>query len=65
MFNTSGYLTEVKLFYTGDLNGNPAFTGTDPWMAGTLSPTGTFYYNGTDTTRGPTAIPTGWDIVQF
>ena len=65
MFNTNGYLTEVKLFYTGNLYGNSAFTGSDPWMAGTVSSTGTLYYNGSDTTRGNDAIPYGWNVVQF
>lgn len=34
------------------------------WVDG-VSPTGTFHYNGSDTTRGADAIPEGWTIQPF
>ena len=34
------------------------------WVAGVAS-TGTFYYNGSDTTTGESAIPTGWTVTPF
>lgn len=30
-----------------------------------MSSTGTFYYNGSDTTRGAFAIPTGWNVKSY
>ena len=33
------------------------------WVDGVAS-TGTFYYNGSDTTTGVSAIPTGWTVVK-
>ena len=34
------------------------------WVDG-VSATGTFYYNGSDTTTGPSAIPTGWTVLPI
>ena len=55
MFNGCSNLNTIKLGYTG--NFSPDYFGN--WVSGVAS-TGTFYYNGTDTTTGESAIPTGW-----
>lgn len=61
MFNGCSSLASVKIYATGsDWNmGN-----TQNWMSGVPS-TGTFYYNGTNTSRGVSYIPEGWTITQF
>jgi len=58
----SGYkVTKIKLTnYTGGF-GDTSFYR---WVYG-VPGTGTFYYNGSDTTRGSNGIPTGWTIQTF
>ena len=59
MFQDCSNLNTIKLSYTGDLSTN-YFSN---WVYGVAS-TGTFYYNGSDTTTGSSAIPTGWTVVS-
>lgn len=67
IFNTNGYLNEIKLDYTGNFDNN-AFWGSstsdDPWCYN-VAASGTFYYNGSDTTSGRYAIPSGWTVTPF
>lgn len=44
-----------------DYTGNFSDEYFGEWVDGVAS-TGTFYYGGTDTTRGTSAIPTGWVV---
>lgn len=60
MFNNCSNLSSIKLNYTGKFD-SKYFNN---WVYG-VSSLGTFYYNGSDTTRGYSAIPTGWDIQTF
>ena len=53
-------LQQIKIHYEGNFSGNLF----DQWVYNVPS-TGTFYYNGSDTTRGTSAIPSGWTVVQF
>ena len=65
MFRSCTSLNSIKIGYTGNFSGSGvpiwAFNG---WVDGVAS-TGTFYYNGSDTTEGVNAIPTGWTIQTF
>ena len=58
MFNVDYALSEIKIGYTGNLYDSDAF---GDWV-NSVSASGTFYYNGSDTTRGTSAIPTGWTV---
>lgn len=60
MFNGCSSLQEIKVDFTGNFNA----TYFRDWVSGVPN-TGTFYYNGSDTTRGASAIPTGWTITTF
>ena len=60
MFQECFNLNTIKLGYTGNFS-EEYFTG---WVQGVAS-TGTFYYNGTDTTTGESAIPTGWTVSEW
>ena len=60
MFNGCSSLNSIKIGYTG----NFSVTYTAGWVTGVAS-TGTFYYNGSDTAIGSSAIPTGWTIQTF
>ena len=57
MFNVDYMMNEVKIGYTGNFDS----TYFNEWLAST-SGTGTFYYNGSDTTRGSSAIPYDWVV---
>lgn len=62
MFSGDVELQSIKMAYTGNfVTDKAAFSN---WVSG-VSSSGTFYYNGSDTTRGPSAIPTGWTIQKF
>ena len=62
MYSYCSSLNEISLAYTGMFNpGSAPFQG---WVDG-VPATGTFYYNGSDTSRGTSAIPSGWTVVQF
>ena len=62
MFKGCSSLSEIKIGYKGNFSGDgvpsDAFTN---WVQG-VSASGTFYYDGEDTTTGASAIPTGWDV---
>ena len=60
MFSGCTSLNEIKIGYTGNFSG-PAFS---IWVYNVAS-TGTFYYNGSDTTRGSSAIPSNWNVQTF
>lgn len=61
MFNGCSSLASVKIYATGS---SWSSSNTQNWMSGVPN-TGTFYYNGTYTGRGPSEIPTGWTITPF
>ena len=60
MFNGCSNLNTITLDYTGNFS-NDYF---HKWVEGVAS-TGTFYYNGSDTTTGISAIPTGWTVLPI
>ena len=60
MFADCSNLNTIKLGYTGNFSTN-YFSN---WVSGVAS-TGTFYYNGSDTTTGESAIPEGWTVTPF
>ena len=61
MFNGCSSLASVKIYATGS---SWTSSNTQDWMSG-VPATGTFYYNGSVTTRGSSYIPTGWTITTF
>ena len=60
MFEGCTSLQEIKIDYTGAF-GEDSF---NDWVKDVPS-TGTFYYNGTSTTRGIDHIPVGWTVQSF
>ena len=60
LFHGCSSLSEIKIYYTGNFGGER----TSNWVSGVPS-TGTFYYNGSDTTIGTSAIPSGWTVTPF
>ena len=60
MFNGCSNLNTIKLGYTGSFS-NTYFKN---WVYN-VAETGTFYYNGTDTKTGISAIPTRWTVTPF
>ena len=60
MFFGCSNLNTIKLGYTGSFS----TTYFNNWVNGVASE-GTFYYNGSDTTTGESAIPTGWTVTPF
>lgn len=63
MFNADSSLNEIKIGYTREFGAAP-YLAVEFWVAG-VSSSGTFYYNGSDTRRGNSAIPSGWTIQTF
>ena len=62
MFKGCSSLFSVKIAYTGNFaDTTDAFSG---WLSGTPS-YALIYYNGSDTTTGSSAIPTGWQKITF
>lgn len=63
MLRSCSNLHTITLGYTGNFADAPnlAFSG---WVM-MIASTGTFYYNGTDTTTGANAIPAGWTVTPF
>ena len=47
-----------------DYTGNFSTTDFNYWVSGVAS-SGTFYYNGSDTTHGVSAIPEGWTVLPL
>ena len=60
MFQGCTSLKEIKLEYIGNFSSNYF----SDWVNG-VSSTGNLYYNGSDTTVGTSAIPSGWNVVKF
>lgn len=60
MFRGCSSLNSIKLSYTGDFSTDYFFN----WV-NNVSSTGNFYYNGSDTTRGSSAIPQNWAVQSF
>ena len=60
MFKGCSSLAEITTPYVG----NFSTTYFNEWVDGVAS-TGTFYYNGSDTTTGESAIPEGWTVTPF
>ena len=59
MFYGCSVLEEIDIeYYKGSFNA--AFNN---WVNG-VAPSGTIYYKGPDTTEGPSAIPTGWLLIN-
>ena len=63
MFNGCSKLNTITLGYTGNFADAP-FQAFNNWVSGVAS-TGTFYYNGSDTTHGASAIPRGWTVTPI
>ena len=63
MFYNCANLNTITLGYTGNFAGAPsnAFLA---WVYG-VAASGTFYYNGSDTTTGTSAIPVGWTVLPI
>ena len=68
MFELCSSLNEVKINYTGTFGhyyqGTYISYYTGSWLD-RVSSTGIFYYNGSDTTRNKSAIPSGWTVQRF
>ena len=60
MFDGCSSLNTIKIAYTGSFS----TTYFNNWVNG-VAASGTFYYNGSDTTTGVSAIPTGWTVQSF
>ncbi len=60
LFNGCSSLNSIKMDYTG----NFSTTYFNNWVNGVAS-TGTFQYDGEDSTVGDSAIPSGWTVVQI
>ena len=63
LFYGCSNLNTIKLGYTGKFADAPS-NAFNNWVQGVAS-TGTFYYNGSDTTTGVSAIPTGWTVLPI
>ena len=63
MFNGCTNLNTITLGYTGNFADAPEWAFND-WVNGVASE-GTFYYNGSDTTTGESAIPRGWTVSKW
>lgn len=65
IFNGCTALNRIRLGYKGSFSGTgvPSGAFTD-WVNGVAS-SGVLEYNGTDTTHGASAIPTGWTVESY
>ena len=61
IYNSCAKAKYLKIAYTGNFSA----TYFNTWVGNNFSGSGNFYYNGTDTTRGANAIPTGWTVHTF
>ena len=62
MFFNCSNLNTIKLGYTGKFGDAPS-NAFSRWVYG-VAESGTFYYNGSDTTTGESAIPEGWVVAK-
>lgn len=66
MFWNCSSLNSIKIGYTGNFSGSGVPSGAFTNWVGGVAASGTFYYNGSDTSNfGTSAIPTGWTIQSF
>ena len=63
LFYGCSNLNTITLGYTGNF-ANAPYSAFNNWVSG-VAQTGTFYYNGSDTTQGVSSIPTGWTVTPF
>lgn len=64
MFGGCSSLNTIKIAYTGNFP-NPNLNYEFYLWVSSVAEEGTFYYNGADRTYGDSAIPEGWEVVQF
>ena len=65
MFSGCASLNSIKIAYTGNFSGTGVpTTPFNNWVKG-VAGSGIFYYNGSDTTRGDSAIPSNWNVQTF
>ena len=62
MFKGCSSLSSITTEYTGNFSGTGVPTDAFSNWVLNVSPTGTFTWDGTDTTRGSSAIPANWTI---
>lgn len=62
MFYNCTSIEEIKIAYTGNFSGDGVPSNAFNHWVYQVASTGTFYYDGTDTTRGMSAIPTNWNV---
>ena len=65
MFGNCSSLNEIKIAYTGNFSGQDVPTDAFYTWVVNIYTTGTFYYNGSDTTRGDGAIPDNFTVQTF
>ena len=65
MFDGCSNLNSIKIAYIGNFSGTGVPTDAFYQWVYHISSTGTFYYNGSDTKRGNSAIPTNWTVQTF
>ena len=65
MFMNCSSLNEIRIAYTGNFSGQDVPTDAFANWVNNVSSTGTFYYDGEDTTTGVNAIPTGWEVKKY
>jgi len=67
MFSSCRKLNSIKIHYTGIFQPEDSLPYLPPfnYWVNHVASSGTFYYNGNDTTRGISAIPSGWTVNNF
>ena len=62
MFDGCSSLNEIRTEWTFGFGGAASTSNVfKDWVKG-VAASGTFYYDGTDTSTGTSAIPTGWTV---
>ena len=64
MFYGCSSLNEIKIAYTGNFSGDGVPSNAFNYWVYQVASTVTFNYDGTDTTTGASAIPTGWTVLK-
>jgi hypothetical protein len=65
MFLGCSSLNSIKIGYTGNFSGTGVPTDAFYFWVSGVAASGTFYYNGSDTHSGVSAIPRGWTVQTF
>lgn len=65
MFQSCTSLKSIKIAYFGNFSGTGVPSGAFNEWVNNVSSTGTFYYNGSSTSRGSSAIPSNWNVQTF